>query len=70
MNARLERLHRNRTRRERKTQLRRARKLADITGQSQIVVRDRQNDRFRILPYAIRKGEPGGIVITPNKRTR
>lgn len=64
-NLRLERIRRRQAKRERATNLRRASKLAELTGQAQVVVRDRTNNRFRILPYAIRTSEPGGIIVTP-----
>lgn len=52
---------------ERRETLRWAQELADMTGQSQVVVRDRQNGHHRILPHAIRKGEPGGVIIAPKR---
>lgn len=62
--TRLERIRRRQRDRER---IQQARRLADATGQAQVVVRDRQNGERRILPYAIRGSQPGGITIHPRK---
>ena len=62
--TRLNRMRRWQRDRERHTQ---AQKLADITGQPQVAVRDHTNSETRILPYAIRTSQPGGVVYWPTR---
>ena len=47
---------------------RQAQRLANITGQPQVVVRDPANSIPRILPYAIRKEQPGGRTMWPKRK--
>lgn len=62
------RLDRIRRRQRDRDRIRQAQRLADATGQAQVVVRDRQNGERRILQYATRSSQPGGITIWPRRK--
>lgn len=62
--TRLARMRRRQRDRARHTQ---AQLLADVTGQAQVAVRDQVNGETRILPYAIRTSQPGGVVYWPTR---
>ena len=62
--TRLARMRRRQRDRERHIQ---AQAWANATGQAQVAVRDQANGETRILPYAIRSSQPGGVVYWPRR---
>jgi len=60
-------LQRMRNLQTKRTMTEHAQYLANATGQPQVVVKDRTNNQPRILPYAIRKEQPGGRTMWPRR---